>query len=171
MIFNLKILDLIETIWFNCIFDREPQVYIMCLIVIWWEERERACEIWAIWLSFISVECIGLHHVSPPNLTQEEKKRYIMLDLGNWIEWKLDTQSTKNQLPYHLVYMRKRTYMIYLREFLKLFKYLASNSIYTVTKWLDLPINTLHQEKKRRNDRILTRLVWAPRLLTFSHYL
>ena len=61
--------------------------------------------------------------------------------------------------------MRKHTYMDYLKEFLKLFKCLASSGIHTVSGWLDLLFKALHQERKRRMERIPTRLVWAPRVL------
>ena len=58
--------------------------------------------------------------------------------------------------------MRKHTYSDSLKEFLKLFKCLASSSIHTVSGWLDLLFKALHQERKRRKERILTRLAWAP---------
>ena len=58
--------------------------------------------------------------------------------------------------------MRKHTYRVSLKEFLKLFKCLASSSIHTVSGWLDLLFKALHQERKRRMERILTRLAWAP---------
>ena len=49
-----------------------------------------------------------------------------------------------------------------LKEFLKLFKCLASSGIHTVSGWFDLLFKALHQERKRRNERILTRLACAP---------
>ena len=49
-----------------------------------------------------------------------------------------------------------------LKEFLKLFKCLTSSGIYMVSGWLDLLFKPLHHERKRRNERILTRLAWAP---------
>ena len=49
-----------------------------------------------------------------------------------------------------------------MKEFLKLFKCLASSGIYTVFGWLDLLFKALHQERKRRKERIPTRLAWAP---------
>ena len=52
-----------------------------------------------------------------------------------------------------------------LKEFLKLFKCLASSGIHTVSGWLDLLFKSLHQERKRRKERILTRLSWAPRVM------
>ena len=58
--------------------------------------------------------------------------------------------------------MRKHTYRVSLKEFLKLFKCLASNGIHTVSGWLDLLFKALHQERKRRMERIPTRLAWAP---------
>ena len=58
--------------------------------------------------------------------------------------------------------MRKHTYMVSLREFLKLFKYLASSGIHTIFEYLDLLFKVIHQERKRRNERIPTRLAWAP---------
>ena len=58
--------------------------------------------------------------------------------------------------------MRKHTYKVSLKEFLKLFKYLASSGIHTVFGWLDLLFKALHQKRKRRNERIPTRLIWAP---------
>ena len=56
----------------------------------------------------------------------------------------------------------KHTYMVLLKEFLKLFKCLASSGIHTIFGWLDLLFKALHQERKIRNERILTRLAWAP---------
>ena len=50
-----------------------------------------------------------------------------------------------------------------MKEFLKLFKYLASSSIHKVSEWLDLLLKALYQERKRRKERIPTRLAWAPR--------
>ena len=58
--------------------------------------------------------------------------------------------------------MRKYTYVVLLKEFLKLFKCLTSKGIHTIFRWLDLLLKALHQERKRRNERILTRLAWAP---------
>ena len=71
-------------------------------------------------------------------------------------------QATKNRWSYHLVWMRKHTYRDSLNEFLKLFKCLASSGIHTVSGWLDLLFKALHQERKRRKERIPTRLAWAP---------
>ena len=58
--------------------------------------------------------------------------------------------------------MRKHTYRVSLKEFLMLFKCLASSGIHTVYRWLDLLFKALHQEIKRRKERIPTRLAWAP---------
>ena len=58
--------------------------------------------------------------------------------------------------------MRKHTYRISLKDFTKLFKYLASSGIHTVSGRLDLLFKTLHQERKRRKERIPTKLSWAP---------
>ena len=58
--------------------------------------------------------------------------------------------------------MRKYTYVVLLKEFLKLFKCLTSSGIHTIFRWLDLLLKALHQERKRRNERILTKLAWAP---------
>ena len=59
--------------------------------------------------------------------------------------------------------MNDKTYLqVSLKEFLKLFKCLASSGIHTVSGWLDLLFKALHQERKRRNERIPTRLSWAP---------
>ena len=56
----------------------------------------------------------------------------------------------------------KKYLQVSLKEFLKLFKCLASNGIHTVSEWLDLLFKALHQEKRRRKERIPTRLAWAP---------
>ena len=56
----------------------------------------------------------------------------------------------------------KHTYRDSLKEFLKLFKSLASSGIHTVFGWLDLLFKALHQERKRRMERISTRLPYAP---------
>ena len=69
---------------------------------------------------------------------------------------------TKNRWSYHLIRMRKHSYQVSFKEFLKLFKCLASSSIHTVSWWLDLLFKALHWERKIRNERILTRLAWAP---------
>ena len=53
----------------------------------------------------------------------------------------------------------------FLEGFLELFKCLASKGIHTVSGWLDLLFKALHQERKRRKERILTRLAWAPSLV------
>ena len=59
--------------------------------------------------------------------------------------------------------MYEKTYLqVSLKEFLKLFKCLASSGIHTISGWLDLLFKALHQERKRRKDKILTRLVWVP---------
>ena len=59
--------------------------------------------------------------------------------------------------------MNEKTYLQgFLEEFLKLFKCLASSGIHTVSGWLDLLFKALHQERKRRMERIPTRLAWAP---------
>ena len=58
--------------------------------------------------------------------------------------------------------MRKHTYKVSLKEFLKLFMCLTSSSIHTVSGWLDLLFKALHQERKRSKERIPTRLAWAP---------
>ena len=57
---------------------------------------------------------------------------------------------------------KKTSLQVSLKEFLKLLKCLASSSIHTVSGWFDLLFKALHQERKRRNERILTRLAWAP---------
>ena len=68
----------------------------------------------------------------------------------------------KNRWSYHLVFIRKHTYKVPLKEFLKLFKCLASSSIHMIFGWLDILFKALYQEKNRRNEIILTRLAWAP---------
>ena len=39
-----------------------------------------------------------------------------------------------------------------MKEFLKLFKCLASSSIYMVSEWLDLLFKALHKERKRKKE-------------------
>ena len=58
--------------------------------------------------------------------------------------------------------MRKHTYRVSLKEFLKLFNCLASSGIHMVFRLLDLLFKAFHQERKRRNEEILTKLIWAP---------
>ena len=77
-----------------------------------------------------------------------------------WIKYS-KYQATKNRWSYHLVWMRKHTYMVSLKEFLKLFKCLASSGIHTVCRWLDLLFKALHQERKGRKGRIPTTFAWA----------
>ena len=52
-----------------------------------------------------------------------------------------------------------------MKEFLKLFKCLASSGVHTVSRWLDLLFKALNQERKRRKERISTRLAWAPSIV------
>ena len=66
--------------------------------------------------------------------------------------------------------MHEKTYLqVSLKEFLKLFKCLASSRIHTVSGWLDLLFKALHQERKRRNERIPTRLAGAPSIVVVLH--
>ena len=58
--------------------------------------------------------------------------------------------------------MRKYTYRVFLKKFLKLFTFLACSGIRTVFGWLDLLFKALHLERKKINERILTRLAKAP---------
>ena len=59
--------------------------------------------------------------------------------------------------------MNEKTYLLVsLKEFLKLFKCIASSGIHTVSGMLDLLFKALHQEGKRRMERIPTRLAWVP---------
>ena len=59
--------------------------------------------------------------------------------------------------------MYEKTYLLVsLKEFLKLFKCLASSGIHTVSGWLDLLFKALHQERKIRKKRIPRGLAWAP---------
>ena len=59
--------------------------------------------------------------------------------------------------------LNEKTYLqVSLKEFLKLFKCLAFSGIHTISGWLDLLFKALHQEKKRRKERIFTRPAWAP---------
>ena len=59
----------------------------------------------------------------------------------------------------------EKIYIVSLKEFLKLFKCLASSGIHTVSGWLNLLFKALQQERKRRKERILIRLAWAPHVL------
>ena len=56
----------------------------------------------------------------------------------------------------------KKYLQVSLKEFLKLFKCLASSGIHTVSRWLDLLFKAFHQERKRRKERVLTKLACAP---------
>ena len=59
--------------------------------------------------------------------------------------------------------MYEKTYLqVSLKEFLKLFKCVASSGIHTTFGWLDLLFKTLHQERQRRKERIHIRFAWAP---------
>ena len=46
-----------------------------------------------------------------------------------------------------------------------LFKCLASSGFHTVSGWLDLLFKALHQERKRRMERVPTRLARAPSIV------
>ena len=80
----------------------------------------------------------------------------------NSLDWIFKTPSHQE----HMILssnMFEKTYLhVSLKEFLKLFNCLASSSIHTVSGWLDLLFKSLHQEIKRREERILTRLAWVP---------
>ena len=78
----------------------------------------------------------------------------IVLDIQN-----IEAQRIDN--PIILLCMRKYTYRVPLNEFIKLFQRLASSDIHTVSRWFDLLFKAIHQERKRRKERILTRLAWA----------
>ena len=55
--------------------------------------------------------------------------------------------------------MYEKTYLqVSLKEFLKLFKCLASSGTHMVSGLLDLLFKALQQERKRRKERIPTRL-------------
>ena len=58
--------------------------------------------------------------------------------------------------------MRKHAYRVSFKEFLRLFKCLASSGIHMVSRWMDLLFKALHQERKRIKERIPTSLAWAP---------
>ena len=62
---------------------------------------------------------------------------------------------TKNILSYHLVCVRKHTYKVHLKEFLNLFKCLASRGIYTVSECLGLLFKAFHQERERERENKL----------------
>ena len=49
--------------------------------------------------------------------------------------------------------MRKYTQRVSLKNFLKLFKCLASSGMHMVYRWLDLLLKALYQERKRRNEK------------------
>ena len=91
-----------------------------------------------------------------------DKLSKILIKTSNVVEYiesniqNIETLTTDDPIIYC---MRKHTYMIFLREFLKLFKYLASSSIHTISIWLDLFFKALPQESKRIMERILTRLI------------
>ena len=54
--------------------------------------------------------------------------------------------------------MYEKPYLqVFLKEFLKLLKCLASSGIHTVSGWLDLLFKALRQERKGRKERILTK--------------
>ena len=113
--------------------------------VLWRREGILPCEYWrdlrsTTFQNFdLNIKCSGKH----------------------WIGYS-KYQATKNRWSYHVVWMRKHTYRVSLKEFLKLFKCLASSGIHTISGWLDLLSKSLHQERKRRKERIPTRLAWAP---------
>ena len=59
--------------------------------------------------------------------------------------------------------MYEKTYLKgFLEGVLEAIKCLASSGIHTVSGWLDLLFKALHQERKKRNERIPTRLAWEP---------
>ena len=58
--------------------------------------------------------------------------------------------------------MKKYIYKVHLKELLKLIKCLAFSDIHTIVKLLDLLFKALHQKKKKRNEIILTSLIWVP---------
>ena len=70
--------------------------------------------------------------------------------------------SHKEQMILSSSMYEKTYFQVSLKEFLKLFKCLASSSIHTISGWLDLLFKALHPEKKRIKERIPTRLAWGP---------
>ena len=86
--------------------------------------------------------------------------QYIKRSGIHWIRCS-NHQGTKYLWSYHLICMRKYIYKVYLKKILKLFKCPASSSIHTISRWLNLPVKALHQERKKRKNRILTKLVYA----------
>ena len=53
--------------------------------------------------------------------------------------------------------MYKKTYFnVHLKEFSKLLKYSASSDIHMITRYSDLLFKALHQERKRRKEKIPT---------------
>ena len=80
----------------------------------------------------------------------------------NLLNWIFKTLRHQVQMILSLNMYEKTYLQVSLKEFLKLFMCLASSGIYMVSGWLDLLFKSLHQERKRRKERIPTRLAWAP---------
>ena len=82
----------------------------------------------------------------------------ILIKTSNAAEYiKSDIQNIKASRiddPIILVCIRKHTYRVSLWEFLKLFKYLASSSIHTISKIFDRLFKALHQEKGENSHKL-----------------
>ena len=87
----------------------------------------------------------------------------------NKLNWVFKTLRHQEHMIMSSSVYEKIYFQVPLKESLKLFKCLSSSGIYTSSGWLDLLFKALHQERKRRNERILTRLAWAPRAVVILH--
>ena len=88
-----------------------------------------------------SKSCWDVRSIGLPlfGIKTSNKMEYIDSDIKN-------IKAPRTDDP--LICMRKHTYMVHLKELLKLFKCPTSNGIHTITKWLDLLFNALYQERK-----------------------
>ena len=98
--------------------------------------------------------CFDVDKLSEILIKTSNAAEFIESDIQN-IEAQVKMILSSNM--YEKIYLQ-----VSLKEFLKLFKCLASSGIHTVSRWLDLLFKALHQERKRRMERILTRLAWPP---------
>ena len=88
-----------------------------------------------------------------------DKPSRIFIKTFNALEY-MELYIENIEAPKTDVYVK--TYKVPLKEFLKLFKCLASSDIHTLSRSLNLLFKDLHQEIKRLKEIISKRLTWAP---------
>ena len=121
----------------------------------WWQHRQNS-HIKTQHLHGLAIICWDLRSINFQNFDQKIKCS------GKTLNQTFKIPSHQEQMILSSSMYEKTCLQVSLKEFLKIFKCLASSGIHTVSGWLDLLFKALHQERKRRKERIPTRLAWAP---------